>query len=286
MSDQVECPPSRPAMPTGLAARVAEADARIEQRPLNPGVALDESPGPLWFTAPHADQESWRKQITDAFGSRSMSIAQMFLSQLSQLCSREWQRDRWEPDDVELNAVLGIVNSIRPDNELQAALAAQMVAVHLATMKVAGQALRGMVVDKLTANTMARLAATYALQCEALDRLKGRRGRQEINVRYERHDHKHVHVEGGGAQTGDQPHAPTRLAQPSSTVVPNCGSPAGEHERSSPMHGPDESRLALLLPGGKGSQALPHAWRGTWLRRAKRGSQRRLPGRGMNERRH
>ncbi len=213
MSECLNDHQSRPPMPTALAAHIPEAEHRTLQRPLNPGVAVDERPGTLVFTSIHANYRGWERQIADAFGSNSQSIAQMFLRQLSELCSREWQRDRWEPDQVELNALLGIINSIRPENELQAALAAQMIAVHFATMKLAAQTLRGGCVDKLSANTMARLASTYASQCEALDRLKGRRGRQEINVRYERHDHKHVHLEGGGAETGDQPHAPREITR-------------------------------------------------------------------------
>ena len=128
---------AKPPMPSGLNARTAEAERRIEERPLNPGLVIEDEPGALLFASPHSDVAAWQRQITDAFGSNSFSVAQTFLRQLGELCSPVVGDDRLLPDELELNGLLGFINSIRPENELQAALAAQMVAVHLATMRLA-----------------------------------------------------------------------------------------------------------------------------------------------------
>lgn len=261
----------KPPMPSGLKARTTEAERRVEQRPLNPGVAIDERPGPLLFTSPHSDDAAWQRQITDAFGSNSYSIAQTFLRQLGEMCSPVFMGERMVPDELELNALLGFVNSLRPENEIQAALAAQMVAVHIATMRMAAQSLRGGRVDKLSANVMSRLSSTFASQCEALDRLKGRRGRQEINVRYERHDHKHVHVGGGGFETGSQAHAPRPLTSEDSGINEHpSGAPTGEHERSAAVPRQDPVGRRLPCTSGEGTQALPDARRRQRIRRAER----------------
>jgi hypothetical protein len=224
MSDVIDVPSPRPPIFEVLARRAPEVEQRMERRLPNPGVAVDENPGPLRYTSPHNDQVTWEMQVADAFGSNSPNVAQMFLGQLAGLCSQLWQRDRWEPDPVDLNAILGIINSLQPENELQAALAAQMVAIHFATMKVSTQTLGRGLIDKASASVMARLAATYAMQCQTLERLKGRRGHQEITVRYERHDHKHVHLEGGSAENGDQPHAPRARRVSGRAELAHCGS--------------------------------------------------------------
>jgi len=251
----------KPSMPSGLAARAAEAERRIEQRPLNPGVVIDDEPGPLLFASPHSNDAAWQRQITDAFGSNSISIAQTFLRQLGELCSPVFAGERLVPDEIELNGLLGFINSIRPENELQAALAAQMVAVHLATMRLAAQSVRGGHVDKLSANVMARLSSTFASQCEALDRLKGRRGRQEINVRYERHEHQHVHVDRGADEFDRQPHAPMELpGHAEGATLPVSRRPVGD-EGGTALPCEDPGGRSLPSASGEGAQALPDARR-------------------------
>ena len=105
--------------------------------------------------------------------------------------------------------ILNMVSSIKPKNEMEAALAAQMVAVHMMTMAVAERCLRVYAcADPHLAAVASKLARTFAMQTEALGKLKGRKtSRQKITVSYEKHEHRHVHVRRGEEEIGSQPHA-------------------------------------------------------------------------------
>ena len=78
---------------------------------------------------------------------------------------------------------------------MEAALAAQMVAVHMLTMKTAARVMGGYGADIHTAALSAKLARTFALQWEALMRYRGksRTTRQSIAVSHEKHIHNHHH---------------------------------------------------------------------------------------------
>jgi hypothetical protein len=211
---------------------IDQARARHEKRQPSPGVMVEPTgEGRYRLKPPHRDLEAWEVQICDAFGTRSYSTFRVFLSQLTALCAAN--RDEagdWYPDELELNAALNIVSGARPRNEMEAALAAQMVAVHLMTMKVASQALGHSYADPRTTAIAGKLARTFAMQCDTLGRLRGRVGRQTIKVRYERHDHRHVHPGEGGREKGTQ-------AQTSARGWDHAS--ACEHERLAALQGPD-----------------------------------------------
>jgi hypothetical protein len=210
---------------------IDEARQRHEQRPASPGVDLRTSEDGYRLEPPHSDLEAWLVQICDSFGTRSHSTYRVFLEQLAELCPLERDKDRnLIPSELHLNAALNIVSGVRPRNEMEAALAAEMVAIHFMMMKVSADTLRHGWTDTRTAGVAGKLARTFAMQCDALARLRGRVGKQVIKVRYERHDHRHVHVGEGGAKNGTQAQAPARPAA--------CRSP----EISPPLQGSDPAR--------------------------------------------
>jgi hypothetical protein len=212
-------------------------------------VALEPGPDGYRLESPHRDLDAWEVQICDAFGTRSYSTLSIFLDQLLELCPsfRDASGDL-VPSELHLNAALNIVSGVRPRNEMEAALAAQMVAVHFMTMKVASEALRNGWTDARNAAIAGKLARTFAMQTDALARLRGRVGKQVIRVRYERHDHRHVHMEGGG-ENGTQGHAraepATSLAADAIPALP-CSDTEGE---------------ALPGAGSEREAALSHARR-------------------------
>ena len=119
------------------------------------------------------------------------------MTQLEALCSPDrWDDDpkQWRLDEHEYNAALAIVNSVKPRNELEAAFAAQMVAVHLMTMQVAARAIK-VRYDTRSAAVAAKLARTFTMQLETLRamRTKGRTARQSIKVTKETHQPIHYH---------------------------------------------------------------------------------------------
>lgn len=216
---------SKPPLPEMLRPFIEQARERHKRRPPNPAVTIRKHPTGYGFESLHRDEEAWMVHIADAFGTRSESTVRVFLGQLADLCSlvRDESGNRY-PSELELNAALNIVHGVRPRNEMEAALAAQMVAVHFMTMKLAGATLSYGSISPHNAAIIGKLARTFAMQLDTLGRLRGRVGRQTIKVKYERHEHRHVHVGEGGLEKGTQALAPACRADRNSAREPN-GSP-------------------------------------------------------------
>ena len=227
---------NRPEPPAELKAWEAAAEKRALARPYPPGIMLEPAGKDTEHLAsPHSDPDLWMLQLAEAFGTRSHSVIMTFLAQLEALCGRNfWDAEakQWRLDEVEYNAAIALVNSIKPRDELEAALAAQMVAVHLLTMKVAARAIQ-YEYDTRTAAVVAKLARTYAIQLETLRAGRTRKPvtRQSIKVRKELHQHVHYHGPRGEGETAGQPHgraaADNRAALPSpepggESVSPSC----------------------------------------------------------------
>ena len=201
----------KPDPPANLKDGEAEAVERLMELPLNPGVMLEPRGGGWKATAPHNDPDLWEAQLAVAFGSRSHALIGTFLHQLRALCPDDWDADlgRWKTNETEWNALLAMVADHQPENTAQAALAAQMAAVHLMQMRLSASALNngGMVMEKEAA-LASKLARTFAMQCETMLLLKGKKlpARQTIKVEktLRQEIHYHDHRPGGAGETGGQ----------------------------------------------------------------------------------
>lgn len=240
-------------MPENLKPWAEKARRQLEKMPASPGVMVEVRDGANVFTSPHDDLAAWEVQLGSAFGTRSISTIRTFTRQLADLCEQTFDNEAgaWKPNERELNAALNIVNGIRPKNEVEAALAAQMVAVHFLTMKVAEAALRSPW-DARTASSAGKLARTFAMQSDALLRLKGKRrfSSQKIKVSHEKHvhHHQHVHLAGGVFGNGGQPHAA-------------MGDGSVENVRGAALPSEDPGGVILPLRVGAGETCLPDARR-------------------------
>jgi len=218
-----------------------EADKRAHARPYPPGVMLE----PAGFdeehwTAPHNDVSLWTLQLADAFGTRSQAVIATFMGQLEALCGKShWDDEarQWRLDENEYSAALAIVNSVKPRNEVEACYAAQMVAVHLLTMKTAARAIKHEY-DTQTAAVAGKLARTFTQQLESLQSLRGKRRttRQSIKVTKELHQHVHYHDERGGDENEGQPHEAR----------------AGTTTKRAALPGPEPGGQDVPLPSRKG----------------------------------
>jgi len=208
----------KPPMPAILEPLAKSARKRHAKRHAHPGVAIEiekVTEHGYRLASPHSDTEAWQAMVCDALGTRSEATALTFLYGLTKLCEQNWHPDdkngggEWVPDECELNMILNMVSGIKPKNEMQAALAAQMVAVHMMAMKVSAKCLTTyQCADSRMLAVASKLARTFAIQTETLAKLQGRRTtRQKITVRYEKHEHKHVHMHRGVEENGRQPHA-------------------------------------------------------------------------------
>ncbi len=97
-----------------------------------------------------------------------------------------------EPNERDLNFMLSVVRSIEPKDEIEAMLAAQMAAVHMASMTFARRLAH---VDNIPQQDSAerafnKLTRTFTTQMEALKRYRTG-GQQKVTV-------EHVTVQAGG----------------------------------------------------------------------------------------
>ncbi len=104
-------------------------------------------------------------------------------------------------DESELNFMLAVIKGVEPKDQVEAMLAAQMAAVHMAMMTFARRLAH---VDNIQQQDSAerafnKLARTFAAQVEALRRHRTG-GEQKVTV-----EHVHVH-EGGQAIVGNVSH--------------------------------------------------------------------------------
>lgn len=234
---------NRPEPAAELRAWEKAAEKRALARPFPPGIMLE----PAGFdeehwTSPHNDPDLWHLQLADAFGTRSRAVIVTFMNQLEALCGRNFWDEathQWRLDENTYSAALAIVNSVKPRNEMEAALAAQMVAIHLLAMKAAAQALK-YDYDTRTAAAAGKLARTFTLQLEALRSLRGRKrtAHQAITVRKELHQHVHYHR--GEGESGGQPHGP----------------PATTADQCAALPGPEPGGESVPLPGRKGKARM------------------------------
>ena len=92
------------------------------------------------------------------------------------------------------------------------------------------------------------------MQTEALAKLQGRKtSRQKITVSYEKHEHKHIHIDRGEEENGGQPHA-----QEADAPV-------------TPLLSDDTARSSLPSASGQRQASVPDARRRKRVRSAKGG---------------
>ena len=247
-------PDNRPPFNESLRPFVEKATKRHFRRPPNPGIVVEPGEGQSWTYGPHhQDRDAWEVQLFDAFGTRSVSALRCFLDHLSALCMGDgnYGPKGWQPNETQINFAINFVSGVRPRNEMEAALAAQMCAVHFIQMELAAQVMRNPYGDGRTASAVGKLARTYAMQCDAMAKLKGRGGKQRITVKYERHNHNHQHVHaeigGGVSDFVGRPQGPTDCVGRVSAL---------EHEPCPALSGPDAARDALPEPCHKGARTL------------------------------
>ena len=131
--------------------------------------------------------------LMEALGTADYSFGSGLISQLVNAGSRGSDND-----ENDVNFMLSVVKGIKPRDHLEAMLAAQMAAIHMATMTFARQLahVENLPQQDSAERTVNKLARTYASQMEALKRYRTG-GEQKVTV-------QHVSVsEGGQAIVGN-----------------------------------------------------------------------------------
>jgi hypothetical protein len=198
-------------------------------------------PHPLWD---HPDQSISTAIWSAALGTHSLEFGETLFHQLARASRTGDSLTAWE-----INGLLAIVLGIGPRDEVEALLAAQMAAVHNATMVAARRLMHAEDNARQdSASTMFnKLARTFAAQVEALKkhRLKGE---QTIKV-------QHVTVnEGGQAIVGNVQGG----GGPPSEIEEQSHGPSAQTQGGPPLPG-DLKTLTTPLPSasGKGKARVP-----------------------------
>jgi hypothetical protein len=190
---------AKPYEPTSEERAAAAAHlARRQQRPPSPRIKLAEKAGAVQVTTDHPAPALGATLVMQALGTTDSDF---FDGLIGQLINAGTQGKK--PDERTLNFMLAAIKAIEPKDEAECMLAAQMAAVHLATMTFARRLNH---VDNIAQQDSAerafnKLARTFAMQLEALKRYRTG-GEQRVTV-------QHVTInEGGQAIVGALSQAP------------------------------------------------------------------------------
>ncbi len=190
---------TKPYEPTPEERAAAEAMfARKKDKRPAPWMKASNTTAGATLSLDHKDQELGLALLMGAVGTTSASFLHGLLRQLANAAS---QGQQVSEDD--LNFMLAVVKGIEPEDEVESMLAAQMAAIHMATMTFARRLATVETIDQQDSAERAfnKLARTFTAQVEALRRHRTG-GEQKVTV-------EHVTVnEGGQAIVGNVAHGP------------------------------------------------------------------------------
>jgi hypothetical protein len=167
-----------------------------EESPLAPRLRVTENDGATTICPDHPKPSVGNVLLMDALGTRDWDFLEGFLMQLADAGSKGRK-----VDGRTLNFMLSVVKGVKPRDQVEALLAAQMAAVHTAMMTFACRLADVKTIPQQDSAERAfnKLARTFAAQVEALKRYRSR-GDQTVRV-------EHVTVnEGGQAIVGNVAH--------------------------------------------------------------------------------
>ena len=167
-----------------------------EESPLAPRLRVTENDGATTICPDHPKPSVGNVLLMDALGTRDWDFLDGFLTQLADAGSKGGK-----VDGRTLNFMLSVVKGVKPRDQVEALLAAQMAAVHTAMMTFAWRLAHVEAIPQQDSAERAfnKLGRTFAAQMEALKRYRSR-GDQTVRV-------EHVTVnEGGQAIVGNVRH--------------------------------------------------------------------------------
>jgi len=136
-----------------------------------------------------ADKKTTKEFLLKVTGSKDFAIAKFLLLQNSNIL-----KDNGLDQEKSVQTNIALLREIEPQNVTQGLLATQMIATHTLAMEMlrrAGhekQTFAGVDANISRAN---KLLKTFTAQVEAMQKLKGKSGKQKMTV-------EHVHVNQGG----------------------------------------------------------------------------------------
>jgi hypothetical protein len=175
----------------------------------------------------HPDAVIGQALLTDALGTSDVDFYRGLLLQLTNAVSVKGRLD-----ERDLNFMLAVVKDVKPKDQIEAMLAAQMAATHMAILNFAPRLAQAETLQHVDsfARVLNQLERTYTAQMEALKRYRTG-GEQKVTV-------QHVSVSEGGqaivgnvTQTAREPvsesavQAPPALTRSNEPPMPILGEP-------------------------------------------------------------
>ena len=132
------------------------------------------------------EKEVYHGKMTEAYGSSSLPFQNFVMTQIIQMIPMPADRDH----TADTNMILAVLGAIAPRDELEALLAAQMIAAHLMSMETMRRTRHAAELPQYQAHAAVanKFARTFTAQLDALSR--HRRGGEQVV--------RHVHVGEGG----------------------------------------------------------------------------------------
>jgi hypothetical protein len=166
-------------------------EPRDERTQRGPRLKVSRSENVLKIGPDHPDEARGNVLLMEALAAIDPDFVTGLVSQLA-------RAGGGEVDEQRLNFMLSVVRSIKPRDQVEAMLAAQMAAVHTATMRFSRNLAEAEYLDLQDSaeRTFNKLTRTFVIQMDALKRYRTG-GEQAITV-------QHVNVsEGGQAIVGN-----------------------------------------------------------------------------------
>lgn len=162
-------------------------DQRAKAKPPPPSLTVNIVGDDADIGIDHPDAETGTAMLLNALGTTNPNFAEGLIKQTAHVAA--------DGHDVELdiiNFIVAVIGGIEPRDQMEAMLAAQMAAVHMAMMTYAARLTSASSPHQAEAaeKAMNKLARTFTTQMEALNRYRGK-GQQKMTV-------EHVHVHDGG----------------------------------------------------------------------------------------
>jgi len=161
--------------------------AKQAEKPPRPEVRVKEKGGRVSITPDHPEVPLGHIMLARAMGSADSAFHHELLLQVANASGKGPK-----PDEGALNFMLAVIDGIGPRDQTEAILAAQMAAVHMATMTFAQRLQHVETIQQQDSAERAfnKLARTFAVQMETLKRYRTG-GEQRVTV-------QHVTVNEGG----------------------------------------------------------------------------------------
>lgn len=183
----------RPADKQFLVTHLQEARAK----PIPPRIKIEKCAGrEVSIKTDGEDSGLEYAKVLASYGTPSDDLLNMLSSSLNNAICEKNEGGYFKESDM--NGVLAAMFGIQPHDTIEAMLASQMVATHLASMRAMQQFqnISYHAPKELHGNMAIKLMRTFTAQMEALNRYRGK-GQQKMTV-------EHVHVyEGGKAIVGN-----------------------------------------------------------------------------------